>query len=164
MKPINTGSRLWSNVDDNLSLFQAFRSWGPRKEMWAGKKTTRGWGRGESENPPFPLSLFSSLFFSRSLPSHRTPLSERLEQATIIYNYQSSQSSGSSRIFLKQLSAAIGTIIWKPGVITAVCNVPLLGYAYAYSWNLENMYRIFFYRDKYFTLYWCFRVRISFIL
>ena len=28
-----------------------------------------------------PLSLFSSLFFSRSLPSRRTPLSERLEQA-----------------------------------------------------------------------------------
>ena len=28
-----------------------------------------------------PLSLFSSLFFSRSLPSRRTPLSERLEEA-----------------------------------------------------------------------------------
>ena len=27
-----------------------------------------------------PLSLFSSLFFSRSLPSRHTPLSERLEQ------------------------------------------------------------------------------------
>ena len=107
------------------------------------KKTTRGWGRGESEKPPFPLSLFSSLFFSRSLPTHRTPLSERQEQATIIYNYRSCQSSGSSRIFLKRLSGAIGTIKWKPGVITAVCNVPLQGYAYAYSWNLEHMYRIF---------------------
>ena len=30
------------------------------------------------------LSLFSSLFFSRSLPSRRTPLSKRLEQAMII--------------------------------------------------------------------------------
>ena len=40
------------------------------------KKTTRG--RGESEGTP---SFFSSLLFSRSLPSRRTPLSERLEQA-----------------------------------------------------------------------------------
>ena len=33
------------------SLFQAFRSWGQRKEMWAEKRTTttRGWGRGESK-------------------------------------------------------------------------------------------------------------------
>ena len=29
---------------------------------------------------PLSLSLFSSLFFSRSLPSRHTPLSERLEQ------------------------------------------------------------------------------------
>lgn len=36
---------------------------------------TRGWGGGES------LSLFSSLFISRSLPSRRIPLPERLEQA-----------------------------------------------------------------------------------
>ena len=28
------------------------------------------------------LSIFSSLFFSRSLPSRRFPLSERMEQAT----------------------------------------------------------------------------------
>ena len=34
------------------------------------KKTTRGWGRGESKE-----------FFSRSLSSRRTPLSELLEQA-----------------------------------------------------------------------------------
>ena len=34
------------------------------------KKTTRGWGGSESEG-----------FFSRSLSSRRTPLSERLEQA-----------------------------------------------------------------------------------
>ena len=40
------------------------------------QKKTRGWGRGERN------SLFSSLFFSRSLPSRSTPLSERLEQAT----------------------------------------------------------------------------------
>ena len=40
------------------------------------RKKTRGWGRGERN------SLFSSLFFSRSLPSRSTPLSERLEQAT----------------------------------------------------------------------------------
>ena len=31
-----------------------------------------------------PLSLFSSLCFSRSLPSRRTPLFERLEQANRI--------------------------------------------------------------------------------
>ena len=31
--------------------------------------------------PPISLSLFSSLFFSRSLPSCRTPLSKHLEQA-----------------------------------------------------------------------------------
>ena len=40
------------------------------------RKKTRGWGRGERN------SLFSSLFFSRSLPSRSTPPSERLEQAT----------------------------------------------------------------------------------
>ena len=40
------------------------------------RKKTRGWGRGERN------SLFSSLLFSRSLPSRSTPLSERLEQAT----------------------------------------------------------------------------------
>ena len=33
-----------------------------------------------------PLSLFSSLFFSRSLPSRRTPLPKRLEQATFNRN------------------------------------------------------------------------------
>ena len=33
-----------------------------------------------------PFSLFSSLFFSRSLPSRRTPLSERLEQASFNRN------------------------------------------------------------------------------
>ena len=58
------------------SLFQTCRSWGQYKEIWAEKKTTRG--RGESEGTP---SFFSSLLFSRSLPSRRTPLSERLEQA-----------------------------------------------------------------------------------
>ena len=45
------------------------------------------WGRGESEGksfPPVSLSLFSSLFFSRSLPSRCTPLSKLLEQVMII--------------------------------------------------------------------------------
>ena len=42
------------------------------------KKKQRGGGVGVRVPP---LSLFSSLFFSRSLPSRRTPLSERLEQA-----------------------------------------------------------------------------------
>ena len=46
-------------------------------------------------------------------------------------------------------------------------------YAYAYSGNLEQIYRFFLNfleaflslnRDKYFSLYWCFCVRISFIL
>ena len=46
-------------------------------------------------------------------------------------------------------------------------------YAYAYSRNLEKILRTFFFyflkallslnRDKYFALYWCFYVRISFI-
>ena len=40
------------------------------------KNKTRGWGRGEKS------SLFSPLLFFRSLPSRRTPLSERLEQDT----------------------------------------------------------------------------------
>ena len=47
------------------------------------KKLTRG-GVGGSRvraYPPLSLSLFSCLFFSRSLPSRRAPLSERLEQA-----------------------------------------------------------------------------------
>ena len=49
--------RFWNVVlRHHLSLFHAFSSWGQRKEMW---------------------------FFSRSLPSRRTPLFERLEQASI---------------------------------------------------------------------------------
>ena len=59
-------------------LFQEFRSWGQRKEDVSRKKKTskqRGDGVGVRA-----LSLFSSLFFSPSLPSYRTPLSERLEQ------------------------------------------------------------------------------------
>ena len=52
-----------STPPQQSSLFQAFRSWGQRKKMCAEKNT---------------------LFFSRSLPSRRTPLSEGLEQATTI--------------------------------------------------------------------------------
>ena len=44
------------------------------------KKTPRGWVRGESEGTRSPLSPSLLFFFSRSLPSRRTPLSERLEQ------------------------------------------------------------------------------------
>ena len=54
------------------------------------------------------------------------------------------------------------------------CSVHVRPYAYAYSRNLEkNIWRSFSYflksflslnRDKYFALYWCFCVRISFIL
>lgn len=54
------------------SLFQAFRMWGLRKKWWSGK-TARGWGRG-------PSSSFSPYFFSCSLTSCCTPLSECLEQ------------------------------------------------------------------------------------
>ena len=89
---------LWIEIrwkQDNLflpqfrSLFQAFRSWGQRKEMWAKKKTNKqrrgGVGlRTREVGVPFSLSLSPSfLFLSRSLPSRRTPLYERLEQATI---------------------------------------------------------------------------------
>ena len=59
-------------------LLQEFISWGQRKEDVSRKKKTnkqRGDGVGVRA-----LSLFSSLFFSPSLPSYRTPLSERLEQ------------------------------------------------------------------------------------
>ena len=55
------------------SLFWALRLWGRRKEIWA-RKTARGWGNG----------LSSSLFFSRSLTSRRTPLYESLEQTTLL--------------------------------------------------------------------------------
>ena len=52
------------------------------------------------------------------------------------------------------------------------CRMHVRTYAYAYSQNLEKKYIDFFYflkaflslnRDKYFALYWCFCVRISFI-
>ena len=53
-------------------------------------KKTRGWGgrgevceRGNWKFPTLSVSLFSSFFFSRSLPSRRTPLSKRLAQTTI---------------------------------------------------------------------------------
>ena len=39
------------------------------------------WKQMSQAFPPLSLSLFSSLFFSCSLPSRCTPLSERLEQA-----------------------------------------------------------------------------------
>ena len=47
------------------------------------KKSTRGWGRGESKFPPLSLSLFSTLLFSCSLHSGHTLPSEHLEQATL---------------------------------------------------------------------------------
>ena len=45
------------------------------------KKTPRGWGRGESEGTRSPLSPSFPPYFSLAIPSRRTPLSERLEQA-----------------------------------------------------------------------------------
>ena len=60
------GSRRWSNINDNLSLFQAFRSSGPCKEMWAGKNKKQGGGvAGESEKTS-SLPLFPLIFFSLS--------------------------------------------------------------------------------------------------
>ena len=50
---------------------------GDRAKRFEQKKKQQGVGVRVRELPPF----FSSLFFSRSLPSRRTPLSERLEQA-----------------------------------------------------------------------------------
>ena len=75
----------WVPLPKFPSLFQAFRSWGQRKEMWVQKKTQlqRGgevWVRALLRPLSLSLSLFSSLIFSRSLPSRHTPLSERLEQ------------------------------------------------------------------------------------
>ena len=58
-------------------LFQEFRSRGQRKEDVSRKKKSKQRGDGVGVRA---LSLFSSLFFSPSLPSYRTPLSERLEQ------------------------------------------------------------------------------------
>ena len=69
------------------SLLQAFRLWGLREEMWAEKKTTGGWGRVKAREQgipsSLPLRLFFFLFFFSFIPSRRTPLCERLEQATI---------------------------------------------------------------------------------
>ena len=45
------------------------------------KKKVMGWDRGESVPSSLPLFFFSQFFFSRSLPSRRTALSERLEHA-----------------------------------------------------------------------------------
>ena len=67
------------------SLFQAFRSWGQRKEMWAEKKKKQQQQqqqRGGGEGVRARDSLFSPVFFSHSLPSRRTPLSERPGQAS----------------------------------------------------------------------------------
>ena len=87
---------LWIEIrwkQDNLflpqfgSLFQAFRSWGQRKEMWAKKKkqTTTGWGRAEDEGgrrsllsrsfPPF--CFFLALFLRAAL--HYTNAWNRLQ-------------------------------------------------------------------------------------
>ena len=60
----------------NLACSRRADRWDSAKRFEQKKKTTRG--RGESEGTP---SFFSSLFFSRSLPSRRTPLSESMEQA-----------------------------------------------------------------------------------
>ena len=73
----------WVPLPKFPSLFQAFRSWGQRKEMWVEKKQQQQRGGEVGVRAllrPLSLSLFSSLFFSRSLPSRHTPLSERLEQ------------------------------------------------------------------------------------
>ena len=56
-------------VHYHYNLCRAFRLWGRRKEMWAGK-TARGWG-----------------WCERSLTSRRTTPSKRLEQATITLKY-----------------------------------------------------------------------------
>ena len=69
------------------SLFQAFRSWGQRKEMWAEKKKKQQQQqqqqqRGGGEGVRARDSLFSPVFFFLSLPSRRTPLSERPGQAS----------------------------------------------------------------------------------
>ena len=51
------------------------------------RKKNGGWGRGRGESEgipssfPLPLFLLISLFFSRSLPSRHTLISELLEQA-----------------------------------------------------------------------------------
>ena len=79
---------LWIEIrwkQDNLflpqfrSLFQAFRSWGERKEMWAKKKkqTTTGWGRAEDEGDrrsllSLPLSLLFVSFSLSSFAPHST--------------------------------------------------------------------------------------------
>ena len=47
------------------------------------KRTSRGWEGWLGVPVSLPPLLFLLIFFSRSLPSHRTPLSECLEQATI---------------------------------------------------------------------------------
>ena len=66
----------WVPLPKFPSLFQAFRSWGQRKEMWVEKKTTttRGWGVGKSPPPSsLPLPLFLLNFFSlSSFASHST--------------------------------------------------------------------------------------------
>ena len=61
-------------------LFQEFRSRGQRKEDVSRKKKQTNKQRGDGVGVR-ALSLSSSLSFSPSLPSYRTPLSERLEQA-----------------------------------------------------------------------------------
>ena len=80
---------LWKLENHNLgSLLQAFRLWGLHKEMWPEKKKKlRGGGVGVRARElgvpsSLPLRLFLLTFFLLP-PSRRTPLSERLEQATI---------------------------------------------------------------------------------
>ena len=76
-----------------VSLFWAFSLWGRWKRCEQEKQRGGGIG-GESEfspSPPpaLPIYLSSSLFFSRSLTSHHTLLSKRLDQASIPLIYLS---------------------------------------------------------------------------
>ena len=81
--PLTDETSFWK-----CGLFQAFRLWGRRKEMRAGKNSNWSWWGGEWERIFYP-SL--PRYFSRSQISRRTLQSERLEQPdhwmeqTVIY-------------------------------------------------------------------------------
>ena len=116
----------WKLENHNLgSLLQAFRLWGLHKEMWPEKKTTRGWGRGESEGTRrsllSPSPSFSSYFFSCSLlrvALHYPNAWNRLQFSS--WSFSSTSTSGNASFWLVlilsdqcQLTRAEDLLYWS---------------------------------------------------
>ena len=105
------------------SLFQVFRSWGQRKEMWAEKKTTtRGWGRGESEGvvpvyrilvlPPFQK-------YRRCSSSSRSSqwIKIEIDKSSDFYRYEIGNGENLSREIYERISdiPSIRGDVWNSG-------------------------------------------------